>query len=85
MLNEPAKPNQNTDRGPKFFVDIEGTDHPWGKSTITIPEIRQLGNLPSDPVMMIDADNVERQLGEDEVVQLKPGMGFAKKVRFKRG
>jgi Multiubiquitin len=72
-------------QGPKFFVDVEGTQYPWEKSTITPAEIRQLANLPADPVMLIDADNNERQLAEDEVVELKPGQGFAKRVRFKRG
>lgn len=30
-------------------------------------------------------DNTERTLDEREVVELKPGHGFAKKVRYKRG
>lgn len=30
-------------------------------------------------------DNTERTLAEDEVVTLKPGHGFAKKVKFQRG
>lgn len=71
----------------KFHIDIEGTIHDWGQETITVPQLRDLGGLPSDtPVVQIDLqDNTERELPEDEVVQLKPGQGFAKKVRFKRG
>lgn len=70
-----------------FRIDIEGQIHDWHRSTITVPEIRQLGDLPSDqPVIEIDLKtNTERTLAEDEVVQLRPGLGFAKKVRFKRG
>lgn len=71
--------------GPKYQVDIEGKLFPWDKRTITPAEIRLLGGLPADPVMVIDGDNNERQLAEDEVVELKPGLGFSKKVRFKRG
>ena len=74
-------------QGPKFLIDIEGTDHPWDRDTITTAEIRQLGNFPADtPVLEIDLkDNTQRQLAEGEVVEVKPGRGFSKKVRFQRG
>ena len=85
MNNQETETKDRKGQGPKFFVDIEGTQYPWEKSSVTPAEIRLLGNLPPDPVMLIDADNNERQLAEDEVVELKPGQGFAKKVRFKRG
>ncbi len=71
----------------KFEIDIEGTIHDWDQETITVPQLRQLGGLPADtPVVEIDLkENTERELAEGEVVELKPGQGFAKKVRFKRG
>ncbi len=73
--------------GPKFEVNIEGALYSWHKDTITVPELRELGKLPSDmPVIEIDLkENTERTLREDEVVDLKPGKGFGKKVGFKRG
>jgi hypothetical protein len=72
---------------PRFEVNIEGAIHPWDKPTITVPELRALGGLPDDqPVLEVNLQtNTERTLAEDEVVELKPGHGFAKKVRFKRG
>ncbi len=72
---------------PKFEVNIEGALYPWDKETITVPEIRELGKLPTDlPVIEVDLkDNTERTLAEDEIVELKPGKGFGKKVSFKRG
>lgn len=77
---------QEQKQGPKYFVDIEGTEYKWDKETITVPEIRQLGNLPSDlPVIEVDAENNERTLAEDEVVTLKPGHRFGKKISYKRG
>ena len=73
-------------RGPKFHIDIEGTLYPWDSDTITVPEIRELGNLPLGvPVIEIDKDNNQRDLAEDEVIHLRPGLGFAKKVRYARG
>jgi hypothetical protein len=70
----------------KFFVEIEGVEYPWNSPTITVPEIRRLGNLPADqPVIEIDPCNQERTLAEGEVIQLKPGHRYGKKVRFKRG
>lgn len=73
--------------GPKYHVDIEGTDHPWDRETISVPEIRTLGGLTGpEPIVEVDLeDNTEQTLAEDAVVELKPGKGFAKKVRFKRG
>lgn len=71
----------------KFKIDIEGTIYDWDQETITVPQLRELGELPVNlPVVEIDLkENTERELPEDEVVKLKPGQGFAKKVRFKRG
>lgn len=72
--------------GPKFVLDIEGTSHPWDRDSITTEEIIQLGGWdPSQGAIVIDKDNNERTLTPGEVVEIKPGQGFAKKVRFKRG
>lgn len=78
---------ENLKAGQKFEVNIEGQLYPWDRDMITVPEIRELGGLPEDvPVIEVDLhDNTERTLTEDEVVELKPGRGFGKKVRFQRG
>jgi hypothetical protein len=69
-----------------YFVDIEGTVHLWPSETITTEEIIALGGWPSSQgVIEIDRDNNERTLQPGQVIHLKPGHGFAKKVRFKRG
>ena len=75
-----------THRGQKFFVNIEGTEHPWEKDSITTEEIIGLGGWdPSLGAIEIDKDNNEQTLKPGEVIDLKPGHGFAKKVRWKRG
>jgi len=72
--------------GPKFFLDIEGVEKEWDRDTITTEEIIALGGWdPSQGAILIDKDNVERTLQPGEVVEIKPGQGFSKKVRFKRG
>lgn len=72
--------------GPKFVLNIEGTLHDWPVSTITTEQIIELGGWdPSLGVIQIDKDNNERTLQSGEIVNLKPGMGFGKKVRWKRG
>lgn len=72
--------------GPKFFIDVEGTMKPWDKDTITTEEIIALGGWDaSQGAILIDKDNNERTLKPGEVVEVKPGQGFAKKIRFKRG
>jgi len=73
-------------QGPKYFIDIEGTIHEWPSPTITTEQLAQLGGWDvSAGVIEIDRDNNERTLALGEVIELKPGHGFAKKVRWKRG
>jgi hypothetical protein len=79
-----AKEHDN--QGPKYYVEIEGTEYEWTGETITVTDIRNLGRLPADvPVVEVDPDNNERTLAETEIVTLKPGHRYGKKVRFKRG
>ncbi len=75
-----------SDEGPKFFVDVEGVEKPWDKPTITTEEVIVLGGWDrSQGAIVVDKDNNERTLQPGETVELKPGHGFSKKVRFKRG
>jgi hypothetical protein len=86
MSTVAEKKSPEAARGPKFHLDIEGVIHHWPVSTITTEQIIELGDWdPSQGVIQIDKDNNERQLQPGEVVQLQPGMGFAKKIRWKRG
>ncbi|HHT9138304.1 MAG TPA: multiubiquitin domain-containing protein [Candidatus Wunengus sp. YC60] len=72
--------------GKKYFVTIEGTEYPWHKDTITTEEIRTLGNLPQNlPVVEEFPDGTERTLAAGETIQLKPGHGFGRAPKFKRG
>lgn len=72
---------------PTYFLNIEGRDEEWDKNTITVPEIRELAGWdPGQEVVEVDLENnTERTLPEDTIVKLKPGHGFAKKVKFQRG
>lgn len=74
-------------RGPKFNLNIEGELIPWDDDTITTEQIIELGGWePSLGAIIIDLKtNEERTLKEGEEIEIKPGMGFAKKVKFKRG
>jgi hypothetical protein len=78
---------QESEQGPKYFVNVEGAERPWDSSTISVPEIRELGGWDaSQPVVEVDLeDQTEVTLAEDAQVALKPGHGFAKKIRFQRG
>jgi multiubiquitin len=69
-----------------FEVDIEGAFHDWSDDEISVPQIIQLAGWPSGTqVIEVDADNNQRTLQPNEVVELKPGHGFAKRHRFQRG
>lgn len=73
--------------GPKYEINIEGTTHPWYEDRITPKQIRDLGGLPADqPVVEVNLETGdEKTLPDDAVIELKPGMAFARKVEFKRG
>jgi hypothetical protein len=73
-------------RGPQFVVNVEGKLYPWPTRTITTEQIAVLGGWESSlGVIEIDRENNERTLAAGEIVELKPGQGFAKRIRFKRG
>ena len=71
----------------KFEIDIEGALKPWDKDTITTEEVAALGGWDvSEGVVLIDLeDGTERNLKPSEVIKLRPGIGFSKKIRFQRG
>jgi hypothetical protein len=77
----------NESEGPKYEINIEGTIYPWDSSTITVPELRALAQIPADQEMLeVDlATNEEHTLPENAVIELQPGKGYAKKVRYQRG
>ena len=85
---ETSKESESHDKskGPKYILDIEGKEHPWDRDTITTEEIIQLGGWDvSQGAIIIDKENNERTLQPGERIEIKPGMGFSKKVHFKRG
>jgi hypothetical protein len=71
----------------KFEVNIEGTIFDWARDTITAAEIRALAGFDEgQQIVEVDLqDNSERTIAEGEEIELKPGQGFGKKVRFQRG
>lgn len=87
ITHEEAANAAEQKQGPKFWLDIEGKIVPWDEDTITTEKIIELGGwAPSLGAIVIDKKtNEERTLKPGEVIELKPGMGFSKKVIFKRG
>jgi hypothetical protein len=85
MDTEPTT-DQNQTHIDHFFLDIEGTVHPWPNDTITTEQIISLGGWPpSEGAIEVFKDNTERTLKPNEVVHIQAGHSFAKKVLFKRG
>jgi hypothetical protein len=86
-MENKVKEKVNEGQGPKFYIDVEGTDHPWAEGTITTEQIIALGGWDSSKgaILIDQKTNEERTLQSGETITLKPGMAFAKKVRFKRG
>ena len=82
-----ARPSeQGPGQGPKYCVNTEGTENDWSEPTITTEQIAELGGWdPAQGVVQINEDNTERTLEPGEVVELRPGRGFCRKIRWKRG
>jgi hypothetical protein len=69
-----------------FIVNIEGREHKWHKPTITVLEIRGLGNLPLDqPVVCEDEEGRERSLADHETITIKHGHRHGRAPKYKRG
>jgi hypothetical protein len=74
----------------QYEVMIEGETHLWAEDTISVTDIRKLGNLPADaPIVEQNLrDGTERTLTEDEVLRpgkLKEGERLTKKrVNFRK-
>ncbi|WP_181769342.1 multiubiquitin domain-containing protein [Bradyrhizobium sp. UNPA324] len=84
-VTEADKPAKDG-KGPKYILNIEGNEVPWDRDTITTKEIANLGGWDiSQGVIEVDQDNNERTLTADETVTIKPGQGFGKKHKWKRG
>jgi hypothetical protein len=74
------------DKKAKYHLDIEGVLKDWDEDTITTEQIIALGGWDaSQGAIMIDDENQEHTLKPGQIIEVKPGMGFSKKVRFKRG
>lgn len=75
-----------SNKGPKYVLNIEGNEIPWDQDTITTEDIARLGGWNiSQGVIEVDKDNNERTLAPGEIIEVKPGQGFGKKHKWKRG
>lgn len=86
-LEKSVNEHEHPGAGPKYILNIEDVEHPWERNTISVPEIRTLGGIPVNiEILVVDTrDQTERTLAEDEIIELKPGQGFGRKVKFRRG
>ncbi|OCK55074.1 hypothetical protein LMTR3_09925 [Bradyrhizobium sp. LMTR 3] len=81
-----SQAKEKPEKGPKYILNIEGEEFPWDDDTITTEQIAELGGWDiSQGVIEVDQHNVERTLAPGEVITIKPGQGFGKKHRWKRG
>ena len=72
--------------GLKYLLNIEGEEYEWDQDTITTEQIAELGGWDvSSVVIEVDKDNNERTLAPGEIIEIKPGHGFGKKHKWKRG
>lgn len=73
-----------------YEIMIEGRAYPWDKDTVSVNDIRELGNLPTGAPVVEEnlRDGTERALAEDEVLRpgkLEEGKRSSKRVNFRKG
>jgi hypothetical protein len=73
----------------QYEILIEGQAHPWDNDTISVADIRELGNLPANAPLVEEnlRDGTERTLAEDEVLRpgrLEEGKRPTKRVNFRQ-
>ena len=86
MTDQTANPSETGRQEPPCMLNIEGRELPWDAATITTEQIASLGGWdPSQGVIIVDKENNERVLNPGEVIEVKPGLGFGKRIRWKRG
>lgn len=79
-----TKPNEK--KNTLYVLNIEDREYPWDSETITPEQIAELGGWdPAQGVIEVDKDNNETTLEPGKPVTIKPGHGFGKKHRWKRG
>ena len=67
-----------------FFVD--GQEFHVEEPTITGGEIMDLAGIPRElGLIEVQEDGTQVQVGENEIIELKPGRRFKKAPRFIRG
>jgi hypothetical protein len=77
---------EKAEKAMKYYANIEGTEHPWDKETISVRDIRALGNLPRELLVVEEfPDGTEKTLKDTEIVLLKPGHRYGRAPKFKRG
>ncbi len=71
----------------KFFtLFVDGQEFHIEQPTITGGEIMDLAGIPREiGLIEIQENGTQVQVGEDEVIELKPGRRFKKAPRFVRG
>lgn len=73
-------------KGKFYTLFIDDVEYHVEKSELTGAEIMDLGNIPYElGLLLILEDGTQVQVGEEEVIELKPGRRFKKAPRFKRG
>ena len=77
---------RQTETGKKYFINIEGKECPWSSETITVKNMRALGNLPAGLLVVEEfPDGTEKTLSDSDIVLLKPGHRYGRAPKFKRG
>ena len=73
-------------RGKFCTLFIDGQEYHVDKSELTGAEIMDLGDIPREVgLILIEEDGTQVQVGETDVIELKPGRRFKKAPRFVRG
>ncbi len=80
-----AQPS-SIDHGAFYTLFVEDREFRIDDASITGGQIMDMAGIPREVgLLLIDEDGTQRQVGPNEVIELKPGRRFRRAPRFKRG
>ena len=77
---------QGKEKGPKYFIEVDGVEYELHQNEITGGEIMDLAGIPREQGLLeLLDDGTQRKVDVNEEIELKPGQHFKKRPRFTRG
>ncbi len=78
--------NSDKSQGKVYLILVEGEEYTFDHSPVAGREIMDAAGIPySVGLLLLLEDGTQKQIGIDEMIELKPGRSIVRAPKFKRG